>query len=140
MALSARPAVASAPNIASGHMPSGGRNVATVSYTPIDELSPNVHVHPEANYDFQGFSRGGGGRQQRPEPLRNIGGNIDTNSATFVSLMNQAQPDEQAATPAGQVKGSFHGLLSRAIRAYEGTSAVIHGTLQPRGASYSASL
>ena len=141
MALSARPAATAAtPNVASGHMPSGGRNVASATYAPIEELSANVHVQPDPNFNFQGFSDGRGGRQHQQEPLRNYGGNLDTNSSTFVSLLDQAQPQDTGAEATKGLKGGFQSLLSRAIRAYEGTSAVIHGTVQPRGTSYSATL
>lgn len=141
MALNAR-AISSSPtsNVTSGHMPSGGRNVAPVSFGQIEEIVANANVQPDPNFNFQGSYDGHGGQPQPQEPLRNVGGNVDTDSSTFVSLLHQGQDSQERSNPVGQVKGAFHGLLSRAIRAYEGTAAVIHGTVPQRGASYSTTL
>ena len=92
MALSARP-ISSSPttSVSSGHMPSGGRNVAPIAFGQIDELSGSVGVQPDPNFNFQGFSDGRGRQAPEPEPLRNIAGTFDTDTSTFVSLLNQGQ-------------------------------------------------
>lgn len=141
MALVARPTVApSTPSIPSGHIPSGGRNVASVSFGQIDEISAQTGTHPDANFAFEDFSDWRGRRQPEPEPLQNVGGNFDITSSTFLALMGQEQVDSDPSNPTGRMKGAFQGLLSKAIRAYEGAATTIHGEEKPRGASFSMSL
>lgn len=140
MALSARPtSAASTPTIPTGHSGSGGRNVASVSFAQIDEVSAKTGVHPDAN--FLGFANSGE-RQRNPEPQppRNLGGHLDTPSSTFINLLSQEQNMQDLSRPSGQLKGAFRNLLSKAISAYEGTADVIHGARKPRGASLSMSL
>ena len=55
-------------------------------------------------------------------------------------MVNQEQGKAGPGAQMSGVKGAFQGMLSKAIRAYEGTSAVINGEIKPRGTSYSASL
>lgn len=141
MALSARPiATGSTPNIASAHMPAGGRNIASVAFTPIDETSPKAGVHADPNFSFQGFTGWQERRQAKTEPLRNVSGNFDTASSTFVALLNQEQLSQDLSKPGAASKGALQGVLSKAIRAYEGTALIIHGRTSPRGSSYSATL
>ena len=144
MALAARATTApSGPNIASAHMPSGGRNVASMAVGPVDELTPKAEVLPDPNYNFQGFSEW---MQQRrraplPEPVRTpTPGTVDTPTSTFVSLLGQEQSDREKASPATIAKRSFQGMLSKAIRAYEGTADTISGAPSPRGVNLSVSL
>lgn len=142
MALTARPTnVSTAPNISSGHMPAGGRNVASIAFSQIEELSPKAGVQADPNFNFQGFSD----MPQRQsaearEPLLNTGGNINTPSSTFLSLLGQQQGEGDFSKPAGAAKRAFQSVLSKAIRAYEGTAQVISGQAKPRGASFSLSL
>jgi hypothetical protein len=119
-------------------MPSGGRNIASVSFAPIDDISPKAGVHADPNFSFQGFSGWQERRQEKAQPLRNVSGNFDTASSTFVMLLNQEQMSQDVSKPGAATKGAFQGLLSKAIRAYEGTASVIHGKASPRGSSYSA--
>jgi len=125
----------STPNVSSGHMPSGGRNVASVSFAPIEEISTHSGVHADANFNFQGFSGWADRRQPGPQPLPNVGGNLDAPSSTFVALMSQEQASSDITKPNGTNKGAFQNLLSKAIHAYEGTALVINGGGAPRRGS-----
>ncbi len=141
MALAARASMGpSTSAVSSGHAQSGGRHVASIPYAQVEELSAKMGVQPDANPDFLGFSDWRGKRQPEPEPLHNAGSNFEVTSSAFLAMLGQRQDDSEATTPQSGVKGAFQGLLSRAIRAYEGTAAVIHGDVPPRGTSYSASL
>jgi len=141
MALMARPTSAtSTPSLPAGYPQAGARNVASTPYAQISEISPQVGVLPDHNFNLQDFSDWRGKRQPEPEPLHNAGGNFSTPSATFLALMNQEQASVERVKAVNGVKGAFQGLLSKAIRAYEGTAAVINGEAKPRGASYSMSL
>lgn len=141
MALMARPTSAtSAPSLPAGYPQAGARNVASVPYSQISELSPQVGVHPDHNFNLQDFSDWRGRRQDEQEVLHNAGGKFSTPSSTFLALMNQEQSSVERASSTHGVKGAFQGLLSKAIRAYEGTAAVINGEAKPRGVSYSMSL
>lgn len=141
MALSARPSVGpSTPSVPSSHTHGGGRNVASVSYTQVEEVSAQTGVQPDANSNFAGFSDWRGKRQAEPELLRNVASNFSTTTSTFLTMVNQEQDKTAAANQLSGVKGAFQGLLSKAIRAYEGTASVINGETKPRGTSYSASL
>lgn len=140
MALSARPASAtSSPSIPTGHTGAGGRNIASVSFGQIDEVSLKTGVHPDAN--FLGFSNFGE-RRRDPEPQapRHLFGNLDTPSSTFASLMSQEQSVQDLSRPGDNLKGSFRNMLSKAISAYEGTADVIHGARKPRGTALSISM
>lgn len=141
MALTARPTSAtSTPSIPAGFNQSGARNVASLQYAQVSEIAPQVGVHPDHNFNLQDFSDWRGKRQPEPEPLHNAGGNFSTPSSTFLALMSQEQSNVERAASANGVKGAFQGLLSKAIRAYEGTALVINGEAKPRGASFSMSL
>ena len=141
MALMARPtSAASAPSLPAGYPQTGARNVASMPYAQIGEISPQVGVHPDNNFNLQDFSDWRGNQQPTKEPLHNAGGNFSTPSSTFLALMNQEQTSVERAKAVSGVKGAFQGLLSKAIRAYESTASVINGEVSPRGAGYSMSL
>lgn len=140
MALSARPTSApTTPSIPSGHSSSGGRGVASVPYAQVEELSAKTGVQPDANSNFLGFDDWRGKRRPEQEVAHASAENFSTTTATFLSLVNQEQ-SAAAAQSANGVKGAFMGLLSKAIRAYEGTAVVINGAATPRGSSLSLSL
>lgn len=142
MALAARPSsLPAGASIPSGQLPSGGRNIATIGHARIDELTPQAEVQADVNYNFTGFSDWMQHRRPpAPEPLRNMGGDFALESATFLSLLGQYQAESDVAQPEGAAKRAFQSLLSKAIRAYEGTASVIHHTRAPRGGSLSLSL
>ena len=143
MALSARPIGApSGPNVSSAHMPAGGRNVASVTFSQVDEISPKAEVFADPNYNFQGFADSAQRRQpQAPRLPANSSSNFDTTSTTFLHLLSQQQRDADFNAPGGLKDGpSFQRIVDKAIRASEGTAAVIGGTTQKRGASISFSL
>ena len=116
----------------------GSRGVASLAYSQIEELSARTGVQPDANSNFLGFTDWRGKRSPETEVPHNTTGNFATTTDTFVALLNQ----EYAASTKSEsgVKGAFMGLLSKAIRAYEGTALVINGSVQPRGTSFSLSL
>lgn len=59
MALAARATgVPSGPNVSSAHMPSGGRNVASMAIGAVDELAPKAEVLADPNYNFQASPNG----------------------------------------------------------------------------------
>ncbi len=147
MALPARPIASPAtPNIASGHMPSGGRNVATSISAPVEELSPTAEIFADANFNFQGFTEWMQARRQQqtlpspPQSPPNPTSNFDTTSSMFLHLLHQHQGDGDSA--AGQAKGGpgFHQALGKAIRAYEGTAEVIGNAPKHLGTSVSFAL
>jgi len=142
MALSARPLGApSGPNVSSAHMPAGGRNVASVAFSQIEEISPKAEVFADPNYNFQGFADWMQNRQpQTPQPPSNPSGNFDTTSTTFLHLLSQQQRDADYTTPGGVTDGpGLQRILSKAIRAYEGTAEVIGGAPHKLGTSVSVS-
>ena len=108
MALSARPLSApSGPNVSSAHMPAGGRNVASVTYAQIDEISPKAEVFADPNYNFQGFTEWM--QNRRPEPPQlpaNTSSNFETSSTTFLHLLSQQQRDSDLSTPGGPKGGT----------------------------------
>ncbi|HEY9079955.1 hypothetical protein [Magnetovibrio sp.] len=143
MALSARPLSApSGPNVSSAHMPAGGRNVASVTYAQIDEISPKAEVFADPNYNFQGFTEWM--QNRRPEPPRlpaSTASNFETSSTTFLHLLSQQQRDSDLNAPGGIKDGpGLQRIVNKAIRAYEGTADVIGGAMHKRGASISFSL
>lgn len=143
MALSARPIGApSGPNVSSAHMPSGGRNVASVAYSQIDELSAKAEVLSDPNFSFQGFTEWmNGRREQTPQPSANTAGGFDTPSTTFLHLLAQQQHDADPSALGGGYDGpGFLVSLSKAIHAYETTADVIGAAPPHRGASLSLAL
>lgn len=140
MALSARPVTTGAtPSVPTGHIGGGGRNVASVALAQIEEIISKTGVQPDAN--FMGFANSGDrSPNPRPEQPRNVGGRFDTPSAIFVGLLAQEQASGDMTRGKDALKGMFRSVLGKAISAYEGTSAVIHGTRTPRGASLSISM
>lgn len=142
MALSARPiGVPSGPNVASGHMPAGGRNVTSATYAPIEEINTKVDVFADPNYNFQGFTQWMKERRPEvPQPPSNPSNNFDTTSTTFLHLLVQQQRDADPNT-VGKTKDGpgFQAVLNKAIRAYETTAEVIGNAPPHLGASFSAS-
>lgn len=143
MALSARPVgVPSGPNVSSGHMPTGGRNIASVGFGPVDEINSRTGILADPNFSFQGFTEWM--QQRRPEPPQqpsNPSSNFDTNSTTFLHLLVQQQRDDDPnALGAGKDGAGAQARLNKAIRAYESTADVIGGTLHKLGTSVSFSL
>ena len=142
MALSARPiGLPTVPGAATGQVPSVGRSVASASFAPIDEISLKAEVQPDANFSFYDFADW---MQHRSNPeaasLANTTSQIEMNSTTFVSLLNQRQNDIDMHATTEVSKRSFQSNLSKAIRAYEGTASVIHGSQNTLGESLSISL
>ena len=141
MALSARPSVGpSTPSVSSGHNPSGSRHSASVSYAQIEEVTAQTGVQADTNTAFDGSSDWRGKPKKDQDPLRNVASNYQTSSSLFLSLVNQEQVEAERAHSVTGVKGAFQGILSKAIRAYEGTARVISGDVQPRGSGFSMSL
>ena len=143
MALSARPIGApSGPNVSSAHMPAGGRNVASVTFSQVDELSPKAEVFADPNYSFQGFSDWAQSRQpESPTLPPNPSSNFDTTSTTFLHLLSQQQRDADLNAPGGLSDGpGLQRIVDKAIRAYEGTASAISGSAPKLGASISFSL
>jgi len=143
MALSARPIGApSGPNVSSAHMPAGGRNVASVTYAQVDEISPKAEVFADPNYNFQGFADWAKSRKPEAPPLpANPSSNFDTTSTTFLHLLTQQQRDADFNTPGGLSDGpGLQRIVDRAIRAYEATASTIGGTTPKLGSSVSFSL
>jgi len=142
MALSARPmGLPSVPGAATGQVPSVGRSSTSASQAPISELSAQADVHPEANFNFYDFTDWMQHRKQgSSEPVASTAGQFEVNSTTFASLLNQQQIDEDIRASTQVSKRSFQSILSKAIRAYEGTASAIHNQSASRGASLSLSL
>lgn len=142
MALSARPiGLPSVPGAATGQVPAVGRSHTSASQAPITELSAQTDVHPEANFSFYDFSDWMQHRRQAsPEPIAVTTGQFEVNSTTFVSLLNQQQNDDNIHASTQVSKRSFQSILSKAIRAYEGTASAIHDQSLSLGDSLSLSL
>jgi len=142
MALSARPIGTSAtPNIASAHMPAGGRNVATATFSPIEEIAAKAEVFADPNFNFQGFAKYMRGQNEDRQPPRNQTSNFDTNSTTFVHLLSQQQRDVEIAKSSGGNSGVYSQIvLKKAVHAYETTAQTISGVPKSLGTSVSYSL
>lgn len=122
-------------------MSAGGRNVASVAFGPIDEISPKAEVYADANYSFGGFSNWAETGDDTAQPPANASGNFDTPSATFVYLVSQRQRDGDLNMPGGLTDGAgLQNILDTAIRAYEGSANVVANTAQKRGTSFSVVL
>jgi len=123
-------------------MPAGGRNVASVTYAQIDEISPKAEVFADPNYNFQGFAEWMESRKPEvPSLPSNPSSNFDTTSTTFLHLLSQQQRDADLGTPGGQSDGPhLQRILDKAIRAYEGTADTIGGSTPKLGSSLSVSL
>ncbi|PCI38765.1 MAG: hypothetical protein COB46_10620 [Rhodospirillaceae bacterium] len=145
MALSARPiATNAAPSASTGRIPSGARHIASMGDTPIDEISASADLQANTAFNFHGFSEWAQNQnQQQPDrqPLTNTSSNFETFSSTFISLLdiNQNQSSTSSLRAAGQQAASPN-FITKAIRAYEGTAAVIHGQTKNLGNSLSISL
>jgi len=130
-----------AQSIASGHPASGGRNVASATFSPITEASIQTEIHPDANFSFHDFSAWMHDRNQMDQNSRaKAAGVFETNTITFVSLLKQRQADGESGSSAVDSKHSSQSLLAKAIRAYEGTASVIHDSSKSLGSSLSLSL
>jgi len=141
VALAARTSIGpSTPSVNSGHNTSGSRYSASVSYAQIEEVTAQTGVQADTNTAFDDTSDWRGKPKQDQDPLRNVASNYQTSSSLFLSLVNQEQVEAERAHSVTGVKGAFQGILSKAIRAYEGTAQVISGDVQPRGTGFSMSL
>jgi len=123
-------------------MPSGGRNVASVAYSQVEEISGASALHTDANFNFQGFTDWMQSRQpEQPLPPANPTSNFDTNSTTFLHLLSQQQRDLSAGDQ-GDNKSApgYHQRVTKAIRAYEDTAITIGGGLAHKGSSVSLTL
>ena len=123
-------------------MPAGGRNVASVTFSQIEELSPKAEVFADPNYNFQGFAEWAKSRQpEAPALPPNPSSNFDTTSTTFLHLLSQQQRDADLNAPGGLNDGpGLQRIVNKAIRAYEGTASAISGSAPKLGASVSFSL
>ncbi len=142
MALSAKlSSLSLEPDISSGRMPAGGRNVASIGSGAVEEISPKAGPQANENQNFMGFSKWLKGREptQRERP-RDTTGRFHIQSSAFLGLLAQYQLESDTSRQPGTAKGAFQGALSKAIRAYEGTAAVIHAQNAPRGSSISLTL
>jgi len=143
MALSARPiGVPTGPNVSSAHMPAGGRNVASMSFAPIEELGAKAEVFADPNFSFDGFTSWSKNQEQMGHrPPSNPTSNFDVSSTTFVHLLNQNQRDNDLQAP-GAVKDGpgYHKFVTKAIRAYEGIADVIGNAPKTRGTALSVSM
>lgn len=143
MALSARPiGVPSGPNVSSAHMPSGGRNVASVGFAPIEELSSKAEVLSDPNFNFQGFTEWmQSRRQETPKRPPNTSSNFDITSTTFLHLLGQQRHDADPNATGGEASGAgLQTILNKAIHAYETTASVISGQPLRRGVNVSLAL
>jgi len=142
MALSARPVgMPSGPNVSSAHMPSGGRNVASMAFSQIEELSPKGEVFDDPNFSFQGFTNWSDGQRESHQPEPHSSGNFDTTSTTFLHLLSQQQRDVDFNAPGKGNQGpGLQSMVDKAIRAYEGTARTIGDAPYKLGASVSLSL
>lgn len=142
MALSARPVgTPSGPNVSSAHMPSGGRNVASMAFSQIEELSPKGEVFDDPNFSFQGFTNWSDNQGQSRQPKPQSSRNFDTTSTTFLHLLSQQQRDADLNAPGKAKQGPIiQRLVDKAVRAYEDTARTIGDAQYKLGASVSLSL
>ncbi|MBF0247580.1 MAG: hypothetical protein HQL36_05845, partial [Alphaproteobacteria bacterium] len=143
MAFVVRPRGPVGPNVASGHIPSGGRNIASVGYGPVDELYPANAMVPDPNFAFQGYSDWGQYRQGQqvqlqpppPPPPANTVTDFTVNSNTFLSLMLQHQQQDLTVPENGMSRSApgFRNRVNQAINTYEGVAHVISGEPPHRG-------
>ncbi|MDH5188607.1 MAG: hypothetical protein OEW37_06580 [Rhodospirillaceae bacterium] len=127
-------------NVPSGHAASGGRNVASVARSPIDEISAKAGVQAEESFVFQDFTDQGFRKRKRSQPIKNTSSLFESPSSSFAHLLNQDQVDSEKSKTPQYGTASFRNILSKAISAYEGTAKVISGATSPRGTSFSLSL
>ena len=127
-------------NLPSGHSPSGGRNVASVARSPVEEISAKAGVQPEESFVFQDFTEQGFAKRKNNPPVKNTSSLFDAPSASFAHLLSQDQVDSEKGKTPQYGTASFRNILSKAISAYEGTAKVISGAVSPRGTSFSLSL
>lgn len=140
MALVARSFSSINNNLPSGHMPSGGRNVASVTAGNVEEISAKAGVESQESFLFQDFTDQGFRKRQAPQPVRNTTSNFEAPSASFAFLLGQEQLEEEKSKTPQYGTASFRNILSRAISAYEETAHVISGAASSRGVSFSLSL
>ena len=87
-------------NLPSGHMPSGGRNVASVARAPIEEVGARSGVQAEESFIFQNFTEQGFRKKQSPEQIKNTASLFEAQSSSFAHLLGQDQFDrEKSKTP-----------------------------------------
>jgi hypothetical protein len=117
----------------------GGESMAG---TPVDGIDARAAIQSNTHYGFDGYSEWAR-RQLKPpkyEPLTNTSGQFETFSSLFVNLLDSQQngmADTDVRSEAKRLNPSF---VNKAIRAYEGTSIVIHGMTKPLGRSLSISM
>ena len=143
MALSARPLSApSGPNVASAHMPAGGRNVASATYGQVDEIAPKAEVYADPNYNFQGFADWGQfQRPELPQPPSNPTSNFDTNSTTFLHLLTQHQRDTTPGELGSESQQpGYHMVVDKVAKAYESVAHTISNPPRQLGTKFSATL
>ncbi|MCK5546037.1 MAG: hypothetical protein KAI27_01605 [Rhodospirillaceae bacterium] len=140
MALTARSFTSINNNLPSGHMPSGGRNIASVSSPQVEGILAKGGVGPEESFVFQDFTEQGFHKRRGDEPVKNTASNFEAPSSSFAYLIGQEQLDSEKSKTPQYGTASFRNVLSRAISAYENTAMVISGTMSSRGTSFSLSL
>jgi hypothetical protein len=123
-------------------MPSGGRNVASVGFAPIEELSSKAEVLSDPNFNFQGFTEWmQSRRQETPKRPPNTSSNFDITSTTFLHLLGQQRHDADPNATGGEASGAgLQTILNKAIHAYETTASVISGQPLRRGVNVSLAL
>lgn len=140
MALTARAInVPTGPNVSSAHMPSGGRNVASIAFSPVEELSPKAEVFSDPNFSFQGFTEWMASRRpQTPDVPANTVSNFTTPSTTFLHLLSEQQHQaDPSALGGGKDTGGRQMMLKKAIHSYEGIADVIANKPPHLGANLS---
>ncbi len=127
-------------NLPSGHMPSGGRNIASVSSPQVEGVGAFGGVGPEESFVFQDFTEQGFRKRQPEQPIKNTASNFEAPSSSFAYLIGQEQLAVENSKTPQYGTASFRNILGRAISAYEGTAEVISGAMNSRGTSFSLSL
>ncbi len=140
MAISAKSFSSINNNLPSGHAPSGGRNIASVSSPQVEGVLAKGGVGPEESFVFQDFTEQGFRKRRDDEPVKNTASNFEAPSSSFAYLIGQEQQDVEKSKTPQYGTASFRNILGRAISAYEGTAEVISGAISPRGNSFSLSL
>ncbi|MCK4939850.1 MAG: hypothetical protein KAR80_06095 [Rhodospirillaceae bacterium] len=127
-------------NLPSGHMPSGGRNIASVSSPQVESVGAFGGVGPEESFVFQDFTEQGFHKRQPDQPIKNTASNFEAPSSSFAYLVGLEQIDSEKSKTPQYGTASFRNVLSRAISAYEVTADIISGSTSSRGTSFSLSL
>lgn len=126
------------PTVPAGGFASGGRNVASVAASQIEEAAPFGAVVTEDHLRFADYEDSR--RRQGRAPVKNTAGRLDAASSTIAHIITQQQQDSEKARTPQYGTEAFRGLLGRAIQAYESTALAISGAASSRGGSFSFSL